>query len=711
MFFVLFLFVLAAPLITEAVVLKAVADVAIVSARVVGDNQERRVVIDIKNNGAQPIQGVFGVRVQNQDGETVYTNTAQEVTVLAGAVAQGSVQFVVPQVADAYTVFAIFSSSEGVLLATRVVTTVEGAKADAPFAREVPARAQCTYTEGDIVCTSNDSSMRHVQYTVFSGGQTGKEVARGEVVFGDGAATLPINEHTLPSGRYGATMVFLDENKNVLATQELFFVQLQSSWMSIDIVSIDSTDSNFTARAFLAGDRLSDEQWGLWYWILDGQDNICAHEKQRFDDTLPREYVITQKLNDCVGAHLAVVVHLGNSPDGALMVADTYGDADVDVLITQTAHVPAIAQDINTTQAYVFWIIIAGVALIVIALFVIVGRARFLAVGLLLFAGAYGSVAHAATFVSGNETFTVTLEKTTYQSNETVDFTFSIVDSTTGQKPIGDSVKVKVDFGAYTTIVSTSDTATLYNVSLPAVSTGGAHNLNFIVPGHFFGLALFGSSRFGIGDREFSVSFNVTTNTAPPPPTVSGTCVIGQTNTYYFVTTDPDGDTIFYETYFNSESSNERLPGTGFVPSSTQVSTTRAKATPGNESVHVRATDVQNNVSSWNNQTIICVDACSHCVYNGGSPSTIFDATPSLVFENDTATLSWELENVTNCAISSNHPSGDAWNWDTVRTTQSVSTSPIIGSTIYTMQCDRVDGSLADPVSARVDLVPTFEEF
>jgi hypothetical protein len=37
-----------------------------------------------------------------------------------------------------------------------------------------------------------------------------------------------------------------------------------------------------------------------------------------------------------------------------------------------------------------------------------------------------------------------------------------------------------------------------------------------------------------------------------------------------------------------------------------------------------------------------------------------FTAFPTLVKEGETATLSWHLENVTNCSITSNHPNGDA---------------------------------------------------
>lgn len=699
--------------IAQAVELVSVANVSIENIRIETISGKNSLTFVVKNNNSEPIKGVFGVRVQKQGGETVYTNTNSQTDVREEMISEESVPFIVPEESGSYDIFANFSSVQGVPLAVLFADTIVVRNALSPVVNTEEndnSRSVCTYVQGTFSCDVPDSSIQKISYAIFKGGVSGEKVLEGEASRNNTVATIELTEYNLDSGRYGAVFSFLDERGNVVHAQELFFVHLLHSWASIDIVSIDSTKDNFTARAFLAGMRTNEEMWGLWYWILDAQGTICAHEKQRFGDVLPREYSIHQKLTQCAGSRLVAALHLGTHPDGTLNIVDTYGDADIAALVAQTADIPAISQEINKKDSYIFWVLIAGFAFCIVAILGAISRSRLFVLVLLMW-GIYAVPAHAATFVSGNETFTVTLEKTTYQNNETIDFTFSIVDSTTGQKPVGDSVRVRVDSGAYTTIVATNNTATLYNVSLPAVSAGGSHNLNFIAPGHFFGSALFGSFRFGIADRQFSVPFSVVANTAPTPPTVSGSCVIGQTNTYYFTATDPNSDAIYYEAYFNAEISNERIPGVGYVASGTQMSTTRAKSISGNESVHVRATDSLGNASAWNNQTVICVDACSHCTYNGGAPSTTFGASPSLVFKEATSVLSWELENVTNCSITSNHPQGDAWDWNTVRTVQSVSTSPIVGSTLYTMECERVDGSLADPMSARVDLVPTFEEF
>lgn len=437
---------------------------------------------------------------------------------------------------------------------------------------------------------------------------------------------------------------------------------------------------------------------------------VCAHDKQRFGDTLPREYLVHETISSCEGAHLVVVGHLGKDTYGAYRIADTYGEGDISALMRGSTD-----EDTTLADAHALAPIVVGIALILLVLFInvvfILRKPRATLVLLFVLGMGVASTASADTFISGNDVFTVTLEKTTYQSNETVDFTFTLQDSTTGAKPLGDSVQVRVDSGSYTQIVSVSDTATTYNISLPAVTTGGAHTLNFNVPGHFFGSALFGSSRFGIGNRTFSVPFSVSVNTAPSPPTITGSCVVGTANTYYFRSTDAQGNTLFYENRFNGVPATERLPAVGYVASGTQLSTVRVRTTPGSESIQARATDSLGSASAWNTQVIPCVVPCSHCTYDGGPPSRMLTVSSPLVYPGDQVILSWDLENVTNCAITSNHADGDSWTWDTVRTVASAQTSPITETTTYTMTCDRVDGSALDPITARVDLVPLFEEF
>lgn len=710
--FVLLLVLFFVPAWGSAVTLKAVATVGISQAELTQTKDTRTLSFTVTNTAAQPVQGTFGVRVQAESGETIYTATADAVTVSGAHSEHGSVPFVVPSVAGTYHIFASFTSSAGVPLALGAAGDVVISPSSAPsvVAQPVIASDLCRYSENSFVCNTKETSTARIEYTLFAGGAGGETAyTHTQLVASNTDTVMPLESAALPPGRYMAQFVFRGPQSTVLGTQELFFTYATGSWMSIDIVSVDSTDSAFSARAFLSGYH-TDESWGLWYWILDANNNLCAHEKQSFAQTLPREYLVQEALTNCPGAHLAVALHLGTNQDGSLIIADTYGDADIPALVTQTAHIPAVSQSINTTFAYGLWILIALAALVVVGVLVVIVRARIfvVVVGIVFFA--HASLVSADTFVSGNETFTVTLEKTTYQNNETVDFTFSIVDSTTGQKPVGDSVQVRVDSGSYTTIVASSNTSTLYTVSLPAVATGGAHNLNFLAPGHFFGTALFGASRFGISSRSFSVPFTIVANSAPPQPTITGSCVVGQTNTYYIRATDPDNDPVFYNYYFNSESS-QRAPTSGTVASGTQISVSHPRTTSGSEVLSSRATDSNNNASSWKNQTIACVDSCTHCVYDGGSPVDTFTAFPALVNENETTTLSWHLENVTNCSITSNHPNGDAWNWNTVRTVTTVTTSPITQRTMYTMRCERIDGTAASPATVRVDLVPIFQEF
>lgn len=696
--------------VSHAEELTAVARVLIQEPQIASTGDTHTLSFFAQNEGSSALRAVFGVRIQDALGKNIYTDTGSVETLSVGVQKQAIIDFALPERSGTYTVFAIVSSENGVPMATLKAKELSVGGGSYTVAHVSP----CTYIDTRVSCEAHDTITR-ATYSVLRGSASGSIVYEGEATRGTasdaaGAFSFDIGNEALVSGRYTLVLSFFDDSESLVDTQELFFEYAQGSWLSIDIVSIEDSAHAFDARAFLSGNHTPGEEWGLWFWVLDRSGMVCAHDKQRFGDTLPREYLVHETISSCEGAHLVVVGHLGKDTYGAYRIADTYGEGDISALMRGSTD-----EDTTLADAHALAPIVVGIALILLVLFIIVvfilRKPRATLVLLFVLGMGVASTASADTFISGNDVFTVTLEKTTYQSNETVDFTFTLQDSTTGAKPLGDSVQVRVDSGSYTQIVSVSDTATTYNISLPAVTTGGAHTLNFNVPGHFFGSALFGSYRFGIGNRTFSVPFSISVNTAPAQPTITGSCIVGTTNTFYFRSTDAQGDTLFYEDLFNSEITPERLPGVGYVASGTQLSTTRTRATPGSESIQARATDSLGSVSTWNTQVIPCVVPCSHCVYNGGAPSSIFTVSSPLVYPGDQVILSWDLENVTNCAITSNHADGDSWTWDTVRTVASAQTSPITETTTYTMTCDRVDGSALDPITARVDLVPLFEEF
>lgn len=198
-------------------------------------------------------------------------------------------------------------------------------------------------------------------------------------------------------------------------------------------------------------------------------------------------------------------------------------------------------------------------------------------------------------------------------------------------------------------------------------------------------------------------------NSPPTIPTVSGSCIIGENSTFYFQSTDPEGENLYYDYDWSDTEPDGRVPASGYVASGTQQSVMRMCTDSTPITLLVRAIDESGNPSvSWQEYPFTPISPCGHCVYDGGSPQGLLTTSLSLVQPGQTVTVSWDLENVTNCSVSGTNT--DTWDWETVRIYDSRTSSPIIGETQYTLTCDNLSGgSVTDTTT--VYMVPLWQEF
>jgi hypothetical protein len=100
-----------------------------------------------------------------------------------------------------------------------------------------------------------------------------------------------------------------------------------------------------------------------------------------------------------------------------------------------------------------------------------------------------------------------------------------------------------------------------------------------------------------------------------------------------------------------------------------------------------------------------CAYGCSggQCSPPPAGQIVSFSVSPSIVQKGESATVAWSAVNVSSCSISGTN--GDSW----TGINGSQPSSPILGQTIYTLNCVGEDGN---PVSgtATVNIVPNFNE-
>ncbi|MCR4326004.1 MAG: hypothetical protein NUV59_04390 [Patescibacteria group bacterium] len=145
-----------------------------------------------------------------------------------------------------------------------------------------------------------------------------------------------------------------------------------------------------------------------------------------------------------------------------------------------------------------------------------------------------------------------------------------------------------------------------------------------------------------------------------------------------------------------------------------QVRTDFAPCNPSYSCVdlqHIQYTNPQCQTSSYATCTspAFCTEGSAACLYpppvfiQSGELTGHLQATPQIVPTGLPATLTWNVDNVSDCTVSGDN--GDGWSG----TSGSHSSSPILQQTIYTLSCDALDGSSVDE-GVVVNVLPIFQE-
>lgn len=137
-------------------------------------------------------------------------------------------------------------------------------------------------------------------------------------------------------------------------------------------------------------------------------------------------------------------------------------------------------------------------------------------------------------------------------------------------------------------------------------------------------------------------------NRAPNTPSrpVGPTSVTaGQTHTYYFVTTDPDGDNVRYKYSFSYRTSD----WTAYYASGSQASVDIEFPTAGTYSIEVQAQDIHGLTSGWSSATSVVVQRPG----TGPAPEVVkFYAKPETIYRTGFTSLFWEAKNADSVTIS-----------------------------------------------------------
>jgi hypothetical protein len=323
---------------------------------------------------------------------------------------------------------------------------------------------------------------------------------------------------------------------------------------------------------------------------------------------------------------------------------------------------------------------------------------------------------------SGNEQYAVTLDETEFQISDDIGFSIVFQDTALpNAKPSGGSIDVAVDDASWSSLIAVSDTSSIYHKTLPAIGSAGDYTINFRVPelcGGIFGVSLFDLGVFGSTECLFSVPVTIIDNTAPTTPIIAGNCILGEPCDIGIVSTDTDGGQLCYE----AESPLGVQESAGCATEGTPVTTqyTFNSCSAENTLVQAQATDSYDLQSAWGEGStaitgsISCTEPCTHCTYDGIVGDIGIAALPPFIPPSGVVDISWNLTNVATCSVEGvNIESGasvDSWDWDTVRTYESRTSSILTSATRYTLSCTDLDGE--DSLSSIiVSPIPVWQEF
>ncbi len=218
-----------------------------------------------------------------------------------------------------------------------------------------------------------------------------------------------------------------------------------------------------------------------------------------------------------------------------------------------------------------------------------------------------------------------------------------------------------------------------------------------------------------LSDWSETFTFTCTDDTPPYTPTVttaSGSQCTPDTAQDVTVSADHASDKeVYYQLDWDRDGATDtRLPATGTVAAGTELTTTHT-FTSGDYAFRARAVDEDDIASNWTTITGTCGVTQEECpICAAGSPDVSLSAQPSLVAQDASTTLSWDIagiDTLQTCSITGTN--GDSVSWDTISSQSSYTTPSITIQTTYTLSCTYTDQTLTD--TALIFLVPDWQEF
>ncbi|MCR4325817.1 MAG: hypothetical protein NUV59_03345, partial [Patescibacteria group bacterium] len=210
---------------------------------------------------------------------------------------------------------------------------------------------------------------------------------------------------------------------------------------------------------------------------------------------------------------------------------------------------------------------------------------------------------------------------------------------------------------------------------------------------------------------SLSGSYQYSSCSVNPPTscTLDGVTVPhGSSHTFYTQQAAPSGSLC--SSYAQSRTcTNGTLSGSSSYLYASCSCTTSYSCT---DSQHIQYTNPQCQTSPYATCTspAFCTEGSAACLYpppvfiqSGGDLTGHLQATPQIVPTGLPTTITWNVDNVSDCTVSGDN--GDGWSG----TSGSHSSSPILQQTIFTLHCDPLDGSTLNE-SVVVNVLPIFQE-
>ncbi len=628
---------------TEAVMLKPIADISILNAKLVDvGNDQYSVDFRVRNDSHTQNIGKlkYGVRVQKESGTLLYENVYGDV-IFEGPNNSATISaFIEPPLGlpGTYQVFVVVKNESGVLLSATHAGDIESSASGV-----LPTLESCSIIDavaGTFNCEVEDiDGGELLTYTIYKDGiYSNVIVLEGTVAADTLDGDFSMNE--LSPGKYAASFELRDaKSDKVYPSQKILNFEVSGNWASVSFFSSNFIDNTLEATIRFDGSRNSKSERGFNYWVLSDTDEVCASGMFDLTDLIPYKRNISEQLKgECIAPRFVAYLYDGKNPDGTPNIVDTIGEADF-------ASLPVPVNKSNAPYS------ISTIIMIIVLLVLTVFSWYFFIYkdDTKKYAKKSGAVIGAiflfilftpATFVSAaawssqdnpHIQFSVNLTKSTYNTDEDIVFTFGFDDSDISNgsysKTPNTTVSMKVNSGSYSQIIGSSNNATYNVVNIGSISTEGTHTLTFKVPdmcGSAFNYTMFGTGFFGTDDCEFQTTVTVDStghdSGSNPTINVSGACTPGSSDTFTFYSYydgDQNGvaDNVYYDIIWD-DGTTGRIPlNSGYVQSG--VAQTSQVTWPvnktGNYFVKAMATAQDGKKSVWGTASGGCSVTTQSC--------------------------------------------------------------------------------------------------